>query len=399
MWIPDSAAEIEAAARSANLRETASFDGKEALPPSSKNRDVATDVAAMTTEGGVIVYGLGEDDNKRLTILAPFDLAGAAERVDQIVQTSIMEVPFIETRPLYTDADSGIGYLVVVVPQSARAPHQVVVSDDRRFYGRGATGNRRLPEGEIARLYQRRQNWEQDRDELLRAAVKSSRFTADGGMIGFARPVLPDPAIWDRAVTSAGSRQELYDKLETAATEPQTASAYDPSFTSRSILTWYPRGADEVSLSTLREEQSPDDAPYAVEASVKVDGSVHFFSARAVAEDRSSGPTIQRMIMELIIAGNFAAFLAFVSTLYEVAGYHGHVDIGVFVNGLRGARSFMVRDDFRGWFTGQPYNAPEFRRTERVSAIELREPKVVVARMLRPLFELTSGQRDFNPFA
>ena len=42
----------------------------------------------------------------------------------------------------------------------------------------------------------------------------------------------------------------------------------------------------------------------------------------------------------------------------------------------------MVRDDFRGWFTGQPYNAPEFRRTERVSAIEgSREPKVVVARM------------------
>src|SRR5690348_12608654 len=100
MWIPASAEEIEAAARAGDLQETASFDGKRGLPPTNKNRDVAVDIAAMTTEGGVIVYGLGEDQGKRLTILAPFALAGAAERIDQIVQTAIMEVPYIETRTL-----------------------------------------------------------------------------------------------------------------------------------------------------------------------------------------------------------------------------------------------------------------------------------------------------------
>ncbi|MDQ2762999.1 MAG: hypothetical protein M3Y22_05775 [Pseudomonadota bacterium] len=44
------------------------------------------------------------------------------------------------------------------------------------FYGRGATGNRRLAEGEIARLYRRREEWEQDREALLTQAIASAPF-------------------------------------------------------------------------------------------------------------------------------------------------------------------------------------------------------------------------------
>jgi hypothetical protein len=49
------------------------------------------------------------------------------------------------------------------VPQSSRAPHQVTVGGDLRFYGRAAKGNRILTEGEVARLYRRREEWEQNR--------------------------------------------------------------------------------------------------------------------------------------------------------------------------------------------------------------------------------------------
>ena len=77
----------------------------------------------MGPDGGVLVYGLGEDEHKHLTELAPFKLAGAAERIAQIVQTSIAEPPYIETRPLPCDGDVARGYLAVVVPQSPRAPH------------------------------------------------------------------------------------------------------------------------------------------------------------------------------------------------------------------------------------------------------------------------------------
>jgi hypothetical protein len=47
-------------------------------------------------DGGSLVYGLGEDKDKRLTVLSPIDLKGAPERVAQIVDASISEPPFIQ---------------------------------------------------------------------------------------------------------------------------------------------------------------------------------------------------------------------------------------------------------------------------------------------------------------
>jgi hypothetical protein len=100
----------------------------------------------MTPDGGVLIYGVAEDEHGRPTALRPFKLAGARERVDQISQSSISEPPEIDVRALECPNDPSRGYLVVVVPQSPRAPHQVIVRGEMRYYGRGATGNRRLTE-------------------------------------------------------------------------------------------------------------------------------------------------------------------------------------------------------------------------------------------------------------
>ncbi len=59
----------------------------------TRGKDLAIDVAAMATDGGSLLYGLGEDENGRPTVPQPFELAGARERVDQIVQTFISEPP------------------------------------------------------------------------------------------------------------------------------------------------------------------------------------------------------------------------------------------------------------------------------------------------------------------
>ncbi len=64
MWIPRTAGEIEARALAGDLTETATFEGKRELPSSGKSRDLAIDVAALANEGGVIIYGIGEDERK-----------------------------------------------------------------------------------------------------------------------------------------------------------------------------------------------------------------------------------------------------------------------------------------------------------------------------------------------
>lgn len=252
-----------------------------------------------------------------------------------------------------------------------------------------------MTEAEIARLYARRLVWDQDRDELLSNAVRESRFrNSEGSVIAFARPVLPDTAIWDRALATAGDRDGLQRELQSAASWPQTATEYGPCF-GRSMLEWHQLGSDELRLSSLQGHQGTDETPaYALEASLRIDGSARLFSARATFEDRSTS-IVRNVAMEFIIAGNFASFLALIGKLYTLADYRGHVDIGAAVSGLNGAVSITTpAHEIRR----ASYNAADFRRTQRVAVSELRDPRAMATRLFRPLFELTTGDPSFDAF-
>src|SRR3954468_23467819 len=111
MWIPNNVNEIEDAVKNGRVEETEAFDAKAALPATAKkNVTLAVDVAAMSTDGGALLYGIGEDDHQQPTILQPIDLPGAAERVSGIVSTSITEVPYYFTREYHCADDASKGY-------------------------------------------------------------------------------------------------------------------------------------------------------------------------------------------------------------------------------------------------------------------------------------------------
>jgi hypothetical protein len=63
----------------------------------------------MADDGGTLLYGVGEDEDHRPTIPEPFRLAGARERVDQIVRTSISGPPDIQVREIQTNDDPSLG--------------------------------------------------------------------------------------------------------------------------------------------------------------------------------------------------------------------------------------------------------------------------------------------------
>src|SRR4051812_26843325 len=109
MWRPESAEEIERAAVAGDLAETPRFEVKEALPQPKRNVDSAIDVSAMTPEGGQILIGVAEDEHDQPTIPKPIELTGAADRIAQIVSTSVAEVPDYGSRefPLSSDASRG----------------------------------------------------------------------------------------------------------------------------------------------------------------------------------------------------------------------------------------------------------------------------------------------------
>lgn len=400
MWVPRDAKEVEDAAGRGDLEETSSFDGKLDLPTAKRNVDLAIDVAAMSTEGGALLYGIGEDENGRLAQLAPIRLAGVADRIGQIVATSITEIPFIQVGEYPCDGDPSRGYVSVLVPQSSRAPHQVTVGDDRRFYGRGAKGNRRLGEAEVASLYQRRQEWEQDRDVLLAEAIAQAPFPAGEGrgyLHGFGRPVVPDREIWERAEAAAGGRQQLQRELAEAAAKPGPDTGYAPTL--KQGVNWFRRGADEWMASSNYEADysRPEKARFTVEARFNIDGRGHFFYGRAADERLGEGD--QLLILEGGTAGGYASFLSMLGRLYALGGYYGQVDIGLVVTGLRGGVTTSHRQS--GPFALlelNPYEADNYPRTERVAASELLDSEPTVRRMLRHLFEATTGRDDFDPF-
>lgn len=386
MWIPKSATEIEEAAGRRDLEETRTFDAKAALPDPRKNHDLAVDVAAMTVEGGSLLYGLGEDGNKRLTVLSPFTLAGASERVAQIVETSISEAPFIRVQALHTDADPAIGYLLVAVPQSARAPHQVITGNDMRYYGRGAKGNRILSEGEVAALYARREQWKADREQLLVDELARAP-AADPGLgyvVGFLRPVVPDDSTVERVASSGDEVRKLLiggaQSWGDVQADPREGRRYEPDF--RHAMHVWRRGAAGWAVSTWREE---DDKPgYTAKIELDFDGTAHLFCGR-VAD--TVGDPGRLVLFEMILAGNLASFFAAMGALYDAARYVGHVDVGAAVTGIEGAAPYGLHHWGDNTFTGPPP-----RRTSRVSAAELRDnAKGVTLSLIGRLLEATRG--------
>ena len=111
MWTPKTEDEILAAMAGGDLHETASFEAKRQLPEKNRNIDLAIDVAAMSTDGGVVIYGLDEDENHFVTTISPIPLAGTRERISSIIQSSVSEVPSFSVVSIQSTKDPSIGYI------------------------------------------------------------------------------------------------------------------------------------------------------------------------------------------------------------------------------------------------------------------------------------------------
>jgi len=326
-------------------------------------------------------------------VLHPIELSGAGQRIDQIVSTSLSEVPFVEVRELPLESDTAKGYLALVVPQSERAPHQVTVGREFRFYGRGPKGNRILNEGEVARLYQRREEWSQDRLELLQTVVQNSGVpdkVGEGHLHGFTRPVAHDPELFEQAIEAMGGVREVHQALLGVASQTKLAGTYAPSVEG---AYWEHQSADEWRLgSPSAEERLAGGVTTLAEVRINLDGRGQLFCGRATDLRRQTEP----MILEGVIAGNAEAFFAIMGTIYQAAGYHGPVDVGLAVTGVEGAGSYGRSQNWR--MDELRYGADSFTRAIGVSAAELLDAPALAHRLLRHFYGASTGYINYNPF-
>lgn len=393
MWIPQNEQDIITATTNGSLEETITFDAKREI--SSKNVDLAKDVSAMAnTSGGSIVFGIGEDSNKRLTILAPFELKGQREKIDQVIQTSISEIPLFKLFAIESQADSTKGYIVLVIPPSERAPHMVEVRGEKRFYGRSETGNRTLSEAEVARLYERRNISQTSILPILEEHIKESPIKEHNGfghLHVVIKPVLQDESIFEKALSSGQNYNQLLNTTIAKIIESNIfGKDYEPNFLVRN---WVRNS--EGFLSKMCEPTADNFERLALYLEANFDGSGSMFCNRA-AETFTRGDIENKYFFSDIVAGNTIKFLAFFGKIYKKASYLGVVDIGVGLTGLENSIEDNVRNNIFGG--NHRYTKSTYQRTKRVSAMLLDEkPKEVASELLLRLIDGVS-QGKYNPF-
>jgi hypothetical protein len=402
MWMPATEQEILAAIEAGDLIETASFDTKVSLPDKGKSKNLAIDVAAMASDGGTLLYGVGEGENGRPAVPQPFGLAGARERVNQIVRSSISEPPDIRVREIPTVNDPAVGYLVVAVPPSPRAPHMVTVGKEFRYYGRSDTGNVPLTEGEVARLYERRQRWEIDRGILLDEAISRAPIAPDNSFAYLhlvARPVVPDEMLLDRAKGDQHIANFLDGLFAAAVSEdiwPRTCGGkgYSPDLADSNPFDLRTDGWT-TSRGLGEDWQRFRDPGDVLQFVIGLDGVGRLFCGGAARKSNDG----RLLLIENLLAGLTTRFLCVMGGLYAAAAYLGQVDIGLAVTGLEGALSFRMSDNLVARYHLQPYDRAEYCSTERFAASTLGNvPQSVAQRLILHLIRVVTRDR-YDPFS
>jgi hypothetical protein len=281
------------------------------------------------------------------------------------------------------------------------APHQVAVKGDRRFYGRSDTGNRVLSEGEVARLYRRRDEWDADAQQLLAQCVANSpvgRGHPDFAFMHcFTQPVVLDQGMWQRALRDhKDNEQQLLALIRDAGQKVTPIQGYDPAL--QTTLNWRRRGADVWTLDSTLNRGEELELAYHVHADINIDGRGYLFCSRAGERwKRANNQHAPLLIFESLIAGNFGAFLGMMGTYYQAAGYVGLVDLGIALTNLTGGVSSHLHG--RHILHGpSPYEAESFTRTDRVPASKLLKPELIVQRLLRRFFDALTGTW-YDPFS
>lgn len=146
-------------------------------------RELASDVAAMANSlGGLILLGVVEDDEGVATAAPGVDASDAeVQRHQQVVNNWITPFVPVEIRPIR--GDDGIGFIAIVIPQSAGAPHLVRTRPGAepsfRVPRRSGTLKRWLSEPEIAAAYRDRFRSREQQEQRLRTLAASVEARAE----------------------------------------------------------------------------------------------------------------------------------------------------------------------------------------------------------------------------
>lgn len=118
--------------------------------------EISKDVAAFAnSDGGIIVYGVSEDNSHKATSLSYIDgTVFTKEWLEQTIQSNIQRpIDELKIFPIRVDSDLLKTLYIVKIPASLDAPH---MSRDKRFYKRNNFKSVQMEEYEVRNSYGRK---------------------------------------------------------------------------------------------------------------------------------------------------------------------------------------------------------------------------------------------------
>ncbi len=382
-WLPTSEDQLRDALDQGILTERHSLEFKRELPSGkSENKELARDLAQFVIDGGVLIIGV--DDNAQLT---PVDLHGLRERIDQVARDLIDEPLHVRVDTIPTAADPAKGYLLVTVPPSPTAPHQV----DGRYYGRGDTTKHVLPDAEVQRLHQLALRRQRDAKELLDAEVARDPTSPEdwrqhAHLFLVAQPVIEQPNRLERMLGADGPKgwhDFLHDRVQLGPAGVPLNPSWTPDIPSINKVGRRARGwalsSDWIqphrvaSLEAGRPSTNVESRLLDLE--INEDGGVRLFCARA-SDSRQTNIGQSEFAIEAVILGLTKRVVLIAGVIAATTRYLGSWDFGIAITRLRGCQSDRLRQE---GLEGTPFSEDDYRQTVRVTHERLaNEPDSIV---------------------
>lgn len=398
MWKPATSDQLLRAIEAGSLpHEAAAFEVKAQLPASKTSRDIAVDVAAMATAGGVIIYGVLENKEGMTFSATPVELAGAKDRISDVVTANVRERIDFDIRLLPLNDEPTRGFVVLDIPASPRAPHMVETKGEFRFYGRVPGGNAVLTEAQIALLYERRREVERLAERALDEAIAEAPLSAmpatRGDLHLVVHPLLSDRGLRGRA-WPGDEGPELGAGIVGAHSGIRFRTPWDPNFADilnggHNVVTL--DGFAMLNPAIVHDKEKVERWVSRIE--VLDDGTSRYFHA-AIAEQ--SHDNRRYVIRDTAVVQMTAHFVLMVGRLLDAGGYHGLVELSVAITGAAGAVSAEWFGGVRTFPMGRIPSVPsdDYRDRLRLPANRLLEEPCEVAasllsrllRALRPRF-------------
>jgi hypothetical protein len=283
------------------------------------------------------------------------DLAGLRERIDQVARDLIDEPLHVRVDTIPT-ADPAKGYLLVTVPPSPTAPHQV----DGRYYGCGDTTKHVLPDAQVQRLHQLALLRQRDAEELLDAEVardptSPEHWRQHAHLFLVAQPVIEQPNRLERMLGADGPKgwhDFLHGQVRSGAAGVPLHPSWTPDIPSISNVGRRARGwalsSDWIqphrAASLEAGRPSTDVEPRLLDLEINEDGGVRLFCARA-SDSRETNIGQSEFAIEAVILGLTKGVVLIAGVIAATTRYLGSWDFGIAITRLRGCQSARLRQE------------------------------------------------------